>query len=128
VRNSTANFLDSGAIVLHYRRVSWFFHKSQVVAAAEPEPSPTDTLAHAEAECIFAESAWDVAVSALRHYNVEHAQMPFSYTTGEVTRVVTMVNDFERLRLEKAVRAALDRRNTSLSERADLMMRMGLIR
>jgi len=104
-----------------------FFSKS---AAAEAEPPETDQdrLAHAEAEVIFAEGAWDSAVENLRAYNHAHRQMPFSYRTGDVTRIVTMVNDAERRRFERDVRVALDRRNKALSERAHLMMRLGLIR
>jgi hypothetical protein len=106
--------------------MSWF-NKSATVETAEIE-TDVDKLAHAEAENIFANQAFDLAVSALRRHNLTHAQMPFSYTTGEVTRIVTMCNDFERRRLERDVRLALARRNAALETRGNLLLKLGLIR
>ena len=105
----------------------WPLTKSAVVVAEPPE-TDVDRLAKASAEVIFAEGAFDSAVRDLRAYNDAHRQMPFSYTTGDVTRIQTMASDAVRRRLEKDVRTAIDRRNKALSARANLMMRLGLIR
>jgi len=106
--------------------VTWFA-KSAAFEAEAPE-TDEDRLAHVEAELIFAERAWDAAVRGLRSYNDAHRQMPMSFTNGETVRIITMCNDAERRHLEKDVRVALARRNKALSDRADLMLRLGLIR
>jgi hypothetical protein len=106
--------------------MSWF-NKS---AVAEPEPIETDVdrLAKAEAERIFSESAYDLAVNNLRAFNLANVQIPFSYTNETTTRIQTMCNSAERQFLERQVRLALARRNKALAERGNLLMRMGLIR
>jgi hypothetical protein len=85
-------------------------------------------LAQVEAERIFSEAAYDLAVKNLRDYNDAHRQGTFAYKNGDTLRIQTMCADAERRRLEKKVRAALDRRNKALSERANLLLKTGMIR
>jgi hypothetical protein len=87
-----------------------------------------DLLADAEKEAIFAEAEFNRAVSSLRIFNIEHQQMPISFTNGEVTRIQTVVSNAQRSRLEADVRAALARRNAAWAKRAELLMVMGKIK
>lgn len=114
-------------VVKQFSTMTWF-NKSAAVAESEPIETDVDRLAKCEAERIFSESAYDLAVKKLRTFNAANVQMPFSFTTGDVTRIQTMVNSAERKFLERQVRLTLARRNEALSARGDLMMRMGLIR
>jgi hypothetical protein len=107
-------------------RMSWF-HKS--AAVAEPPETDADKLAKASAEAIFAEQAFDLAVATLREHNSLHAQNQFAFTNEfKTTFVTTMATDAIRKRLERDIREAMSRRNRALSVRADLMMKMGMIR
>ena len=106
--------------------MNWFARQTAAVADTPPQ-SDEDRRAQVETECCFAEGAYDAAVTALRAYNDAHHQIPFSYTTGDVTRIVTMVNDAERRRLERDVRDALARRNRAWQVRADLLRALGIV-
>ena len=109
-------------------RVLNWFTKSQAIEVETAEPVTAEgRRAQIETECCFAEGAYDAAVTALRAYNDAHRQIPFSYTTGDVTRIVTMVNDSERRRLERDVRAALARRNRAWEVRAVLLRSLGIV-
>jgi hypothetical protein len=93
----------------------------------EPETGE-DKLAAAHAEALFAETRWNAAVAALRAFNVEHEQNSFSFQSGDLTRIQTLVGNAQRSRLEADVRATLARRNAAWSARADLMLKLGVIR
>jgi hypothetical protein len=96
-------------------------------AVAEPE-TDQDRLATVEQEMIFAEEAFNLAAINLRKYNLANQQMPIVFRTENVTRIQTMVNNFERVQLERSERSAFERRNKALSVRADLLRQMGRIR
>jgi hypothetical protein len=104
--------------------MGWF---TPEISEGFPE-TDQDRLAYAEAERIFSEAAYDLAVKNLRDYNDTHRQGTFAYKNGDITRIQTFCNDAVRKRLEAEVRSAYDRRNKALSERANLMMKTGMIR
>ena len=104
------------------------FRVSAFQQSATVEPETDDRLAAAETEMAFAESAFNLAAANLNKYNLANQQMPIVFRTGDVTRIQTLVNNFERAQLERAVRSTLDRRNRALSVRADLLKALGRIR
>lgn len=105
----------------------WFNRQSAVVEPEQAVETDADKLARAEAECIFSAQAYDLAVASLRAHEREHGQNSFAFTDGVHGTVQTFINDMTRRRLEKEIRETMARRNAALAERADLMMRLGLI-
>jgi hypothetical protein len=107
--------------------MSWF-SKTPVVEVEPPE-TDIDRLAKCEAECIFADAAWNQACANLRGYNIEHEQNRFMFTNKHGDSYVqTMCADMERKCFERKLRETLDRRNEALSARATLLLKLGLIK
>jgi hypothetical protein len=102
----------------------WWVHRLPQVETETAE----DKLAAAHAEAAIAESGWNEAVIALRAFNLAHQQNSFSFQSGGIHRVQTFTNNAQRSRLEADVRAALTRRNAAWAARAELLLKLGVIR
>ena len=113
---------------MHAGTAMWPFENS-VAVEAEPPETGQDKLAACEAECLFSEAEFNLAVNSLSDYNMENVQSRFAFTNAfDVTYITTMAVSAERKFLERNVRQTLARRNRAWRARSEALVGAGNIR